>query len=104
MIHADSPVGVPGTARIAIDETFPRLTGIQIARAAMRGRVRHVEHGEVLSLSGTPATRVFLAVTATIEIVMVSEVGESVVRVVSSGEFTGEISILSGRRRSSARS
>ena len=89
--------GAPAAAITDVDQTFPRLTEEQVARIALRGRVRHVEHDDILSNSGSPAKHVFVARTASINIVMVGESSESVVREISSGEFTGEVSTLSGR-------
>jgi Thioredoxin reductase len=77
------------------EQTFPRLTDDQIARVSARGRVRHVEHGEVLIAAAKPTKLFFVALTATIEVVRADD-GETV-RIISPREFTGEMSMLSGR-------
>ena len=79
------------------EETFPKLATDQIARVAARGRIRHVERGEILIPSGKPTNLFFVPISATIEVVRTGESGESTVRVISAGEFTGELSLLSGR-------
>lgn len=81
----------------AVDETFPKLTDEQIARVSARGRIRHVDRGEVLIPSGQPTSLFFVVISATIEVVRVGESGESIVRAISPREFSGEVSILSGR-------
>ncbi len=81
----------------AAEQIFPRLTEEQIARVRVRGRVRRVEHGDVLIPSGKPTALFFVVITATIEVVRVGSNGETTVRVISPGQFTGEVSILSGR-------
>lgn len=91
------PVAAPSLPS-AVDETFPKLTEEQIARVAARGRIRHVERGEILIPSGQPTSLFFVVISATIEVVRVSESGETTVRVISPQEFSGEVSILSGRR------
>ncbi|MDP9178456.1 MAG: FAD-dependent oxidoreductase [Gemmatimonadota bacterium] len=91
------PVAAPSLPS-AVDETFPKLTEEQIARVAARGRVRHVERGEILIPSGQPTSLFFVVLSATIEVVRISESGETTVRVIAPHEFSGEVSILSGRR------
>src|SRR4026207_1412063 len=82
---------------VAPEETFPRLTDEQIERVARHGRVRHVEHGEVLIAAGKPTTLFFVIMSATIDVVRINDIGETTVRVIVPGEFTGEVSLLSGR-------
>jgi len=80
------------------EEIFPRLTQAQIARIASHGRVRQVEQGEVLFEAGDRSIPFFLVVNGQVEIVRLSGTTESVVAVHSSGHFTGEVSMLFGRR------
>lgn len=77
------------------EQTFPRLTEDQIARVSARGRVRAVKRGEVLIASAKPTSHFFIALTASIEVIRGHD-GE-LVRLIVPGEFTGEMSILSGR-------
>jgi thioredoxin reductase (NADPH) len=77
---------------------FPTLTPAQIARLAAHGHVRRVEPGEVLIAAGEKIAR-FLVVTAgRIEVVRQSAAGEELVTVQRPGQFSGEVSMLSGRR------
>jgi thioredoxin reductase (NADPH) len=80
-----------------VDHTFPKLTEEQIARVAARGRIRRVDRGEILIQPSKPTRLFFVPVTATIEILRGGAGPEMTVRGVFRGEFTGEISILSGR-------
>ncbi|HUQ98934.1 MAG TPA: FAD-dependent oxidoreductase [Gemmatimonadaceae bacterium] len=81
----------------APDQTFPHLTKEQIARVSARGRIRHVQHGEILIAAGKPTTLFFVVVSGTIEVIRVNDAGETAVRVIAPGEFTGEVSLLSAR-------
>ncbi|MEP6905971.1 MAG: cyclic nucleotide-binding domain-containing protein, partial [Gemmatimonadales bacterium] len=79
------------------DQTFPKLTPAQIARVAERGRLRQVEHGEVLWAAGKPIPLFFVVRSGTIEVVQIGEKAETTVTVMGPGEFTGEVSMLAGR-------
>jgi thioredoxin reductase (NADPH) len=92
-----TPPATPSFVPTAVEETFPKLTDEQISRVAARGRSRHVEHNEILVPAGEPTEVFFVAVSATIEVVQATPNGETTVRVIAPGEFTGEVSILSGR-------
>ena len=81
-----------------VEQTFPKLTPDQIARVAAHGRVRRVERGEVLVGVGMPAASFFVVISGTIEIIQPGVNGEATLRVINPGEFTGEVSMLSGRR------
>jgi thioredoxin reductase (NADPH) len=78
----------------APEHTFPLLTDEQIARVAVRGKRRQAESGEILIESGKPTTKFFVNISATIEVL---RDGGATVRIIRPGEFTGEVSILSGR-------
>lgn len=80
------------------DATTPVLTPAQIARLAAMGRERHVAAGEVLAEAGEPRVSLFVVTTGCIEIVRPSELGESAVLALGPGMFTGEETMLSGRR------
>ena len=80
------------------DQTFPKLTPEQIARVAVHGRVRRVESGEELVKVGALIPLFFIITSGSIEVVQPDENGETTVRVIGPGEFTGEVSMLSGRR------
>src|SRR5260370_20422721 len=80
------------------DEMFPTLTAAQVARIATHGRVRQVQPGEVLAEAGELTARFFVVIAGKIEIVRPSGATEEPVAVILPGMFTGEVSMLSGRR------
>ena len=83
---------------ISSERLFPTLTPDQIERAASHSRTRTVQHGEVLVEAGMPNTRVFIVRTGQLEIVRPSETGDQLVTLLGPGQFTGETSVLAGRR------
>jgi thioredoxin reductase (NADPH) len=88
----------PSRPGFDIDQTFPKLTPEQLARVAAHGRVRRVERGEVLVAVGAPIPTFFVVSRGSIEIRQPGDDGEMTLRVMGPGEFTGEVSMLSGRR------
>lgn len=90
MVNFDSPV----------DQLFPTLTPSQIARFAARGRPRRVRKGETLHDGGLQVEPFFVVTAGRIEIIRLSgdQDQEEVVVRQGEGQFTGEISLLSGRR------
>ena len=80
------------------EKIFPKLTSVQINRIAAHGRIRSVQSGEVLIEQGDTWVPFFVVVTGEIEIVRPFGVHETLVTIHSSGEFTGEVNMLSGRR------
>jgi thioredoxin reductase (NADPH) len=89
---------VPARPIQNIEQTFPKLTPEQIARIATHGRKRRVEKGEVLIEVGKTIPLFFVVVEGTIDVVQPAGRTETTVMVLSPGDFSGEISILSGRR------
>jgi thioredoxin reductase (NADPH) len=81
-----------------VDRTFPKLTPEQIERVAAHGRRRRVERGEVLATAGKPTPKFFVVSTGTIEALNLTSEGETTVVTILPGQFTGEVTILSGRR------
>jgi thioredoxin reductase (NADPH) len=98
MMTAASP-GVPPTPAVRVDPAFPLLTTAQIARIAALGRVRPVQRGEVLQEAGEQASRFFAVTAGRVEIIRSSGDAEEFVAILTAGQFTGEINLLSGRRR-----
>ena len=90
-VQRDTPVTAP-------EKSFPSLTPIQVARIAARGRRRLVREGEVLAEVGDPGLPFFVLVSGQIEIVRSSAADELLITVYGAGQFTGEASMLSGRR------
>ena len=80
------------------DRTFPLLTPAQIERVATHGRLRRVEAGEVLLAVGKKIPEFFVLKSGTIEIVQPTRHTDVLLGVLRPGQFTGEVSILSGRR------
>ncbi len=89
---------VPLTRASRVDQVFPTLTAAQIARLAVHGQVRHVQRGEVLMEAGEQPSRFFVVTAGHIEIVRPSGSTEALVAVLRPGQFTGEVTMLSGRR------
>ena len=81
-----------------VDQAFPRLTPEQIERIAVHGRMRRVERGEVLVAAGKPTPKFFVVSTGTIEALNLTSDGEATVTTILAGQFTGEVTMLSGRR------
>ena len=80
-----------------LEHVFPRLTPEQIARIAAHGRRRAVEPGEILLEPGD-SPRIFVITAGSVETVKVAGEVEEIIVVHGVGSFTGEMSILSGRR------
>jgi len=82
-----------------LDHIYPTLTAAQVARLAAHGRVRRVEAGEVLVQVGERTARLFIVATGRIDVVrMAAGADEEVVVSLGPGMFTGEVTMLSGRR------
>src|ERR1700746_3834618 len=80
------------------DQIFPTLTSVQIARVATHGRRRAVRGGEVLVEQGDRAIPFFVVITGELEAVRPICATETLITIVRTGQFTGEINTLSGRR------
>src|SRR5882762_565515 len=80
------------------DQTFPTLTPDQIARIAAHGHVRPTRTGEVLFEAGDPVLSFFVVTAGQIEIIRPSYRTETLVVAHGPGQFTGEVTMLSGRR------
>ena len=89
--------GLP-LVRAHAEQIFPKLTPAQIRRVAARGQLRAMEGGEVLYEQGDSGLPFFVVVSGEIEVVRPSGTVETLVTVHGSGQFTGEVGTLSGRR------
>jgi thioredoxin reductase (NADPH) len=89
--------GLPLTSS-RIEKIFPKLTPAQIDRIAAHGHIRSVQPGEVLIEQGDTSVSFFVVITGEVEIVRPFDAYETLVTVHGSGEFTGEVNMLSGRR------
>lgn len=79
------------------DLMFPRLDEAQIARLVPYGRRRSVAAGEVIFDQGEQQRRFFVLLTGRLEVFNPTRAGEVLITVQETGEFTGEVDILSGR-------
>jgi thioredoxin reductase (NADPH) len=96
MTETTSPV--TPTLASPVDQVFPTLTPAQIARLAAHGHVRQVQRGEVLAEAGEPLARFFVVTAGEVELIRPSGVTEALVAVLRPGQFTGEVTMLSGSR------
>jgi thioredoxin reductase (NADPH) len=81
-----------------MDALFPKLDDAQISRLDAFGRQLQPQAGEVFQDQGESNRGIFVVLSGSIELISVSSGGESVLRVLGRGEFTGEVNLLSGRR------
>ena len=79
-------------------QAFPVLTAAQIDRARPLGRLRKVERGEVLFEPNDSGVPFFVLLSGNMEIVQPSLEGERPIATHGPGEFTGEITMISGQR------
>ena len=93
----DAQLQAPMLSPEIADQLFPILTAAQIARLAAHGHVRRVEPGEVLLEAGAKIQKFFVVTRGRIEVVRKSPAGEELVTVARPGQFSGEVSMLSGR-------
>jgi thioredoxin reductase (NADPH) len=85
------------STREAADRLYPTLTPAQLARVAAHGRRRFVANGETLVHPGENAARVFVVVAGRIDVIHPSP-AKAVVVSFGPAMFTGEATMLSGRR------
>jgi thioredoxin reductase (NADPH) len=81
-----------------VEQVFPTLTPAQIRRIATHGRMRVLHPGEVLVEQGDSAVPFFVVISGELEVLRPSGADETLVTVHAPGQFTGEVSTLSGRR------
>jgi thioredoxin reductase (NADPH) len=79
-------------------QRFPELTPAQIDRIESVGERREIRAGEVLYDVGDQNTRFFVVLSGVVDIVRAVGDREEVVTAHHSGQFTGEINMLSARR------
>ena len=86
------------TGQSLTDRLFPTLTAAQIARIAALGRRRAVAPGEVLIAAGDRTIPFFLVATGELETLRQSGDLDTLIIRYGVGQFTGEGSLLTGRR------
>jgi len=79
-------------------QTFPILTNAQISRIRPGSKLRTVQPGEVLFQPGDTDVPFFVLLSGSMEIVQSGLNGENQVATHGPGEFTGEMSMISGQR------
>ena len=85
----------------ALDEStqmFPSLTSAQTERIRAVSKVRKIERGDVLFQPGDTAVPFFVLLSGTLEILQPDIRGEKIITTHYAGEFTGELSMISGQR------
>jgi thioredoxin reductase (NADPH) len=97
MTNNNTPKGLP-LIRAHVEQIFPKLTPAQIGRIAARGYMRVMQRGEVLYEQGDSAVPFFVVVSGELEVVRPLVAVETLITVHGSGQFTGEVGTLSGRR------
>jgi thioredoxin reductase (NADPH) len=93
-----TPIAAAPSRPASDDQTFPKLTPEQVERVTVHGRIRHVEVGEVLATAGKPTPKFFVVSTGSIDALTLTSDGEATVTTIQPGQFTGEVTMLSGRR------
>src|SRR5689334_12762496 len=82
----------------ASTQAFPTLTAAQIDRVRASARVRHVQPGDVLFEPNDIGVPFFVLLSGAMEIVQPTVDGERPIAAHTAGEFTGEITMISGQR------
>lgn len=96
---AEPATTIQTTLASPAERMFPMLTPAQVARIAAHGSVRPVRPGEVLVEAGDHVVPFFVVRSGRIEIVRPGcEDDETLVGAVEPAQFTGEVTMLSGRR------
>lgn len=85
----------PGTTP---SEMFPVLTSVQQARVLAHGKRRTVDEHEVVVELNELVTKVFVVVSGQLHALKVFNNQEQVVALCNPGMFTGELTVLTGRR------
>ncbi len=80
------------------EQMYPVLTPAQLERVAAHGRIRSIAAGELLVEAGQEGMPFFAVLSGSIEIVQSAGASEAPVVTHRAGQFTGEISLISGRR------
>jgi thioredoxin reductase (NADPH) len=80
------------------DRVFPTLTPAQIARIAPHGRQRAITSGEVLVEVGQQPVPFFVVLSGEIQVLRPSAGTEALIVTQRAGQFTGEGTMLTGRR------
>ena len=89
----------PPSALDARTQAFPLLTAAQIDRIRPSGHLRHVQRGEILFAPNDVGVPFFVLLSGGMEIVQPTPTsGERTVATHGPGQFTGEMTMISGQR------
>ena len=80
------------------EQVFPVLSEDQISRIALHSTLRPVDRSEMLIEAGQSNFPFYVVTAGRIEVFRPGQSGETIVATYRRGGFTGEVSILSGRR------
>src|SRR6267143_794244 len=89
--------GISPAPAARLDRLYPIVTPAQLARIAAHGRRRLVAQGEVVVHAGENVARIFVVLAGRIDVIRPSATEEVVISF-GPGMFTGEATMLSGRR------
>ena len=79
-------------------QMFPKLTDAQIARIAAHAVRRSIPAGQVVFNQGDTDLGIQVVLSGALEVVRPGIAGDDLITVHGPGQFTGEVSTLSGRR------
>src|SRR5579864_4254913 len=82
----------------APSQAFPVLTAAQISRVRRGSKLRKVKPGEILFRPDDTDVPFFVLLSGSMEIVQPDLAGERPIAAHGPGEFTGEITMISGQR------
>ena len=85
-------------SRETLPRAFPILTPEQIGRIRSLGRVRQVHTGDILFQPGDTTIPFFVLLSGAMEIIQPALEGERMIARHEPGEFTGEMTMISGHR------
>src|SRR5215469_6223691 len=85
-------------SRETLPRAFPILTEEQINRIRPLGRTRQVRSGDILFKPGDTAVPFYVLLSGRMEIVQPALDGERMIALHEPGEFTGEMTMISGQR------
>src|SRR5437763_10390249 len=91
----DALSSLPGSTP---SEMFPVLTSAQQARVLAHGQRRTVEQREIVVELNEHVTKFFVVVGGQLHVLQVANNQEHIVAICNPGMFTGELTVLSGRR------
>src|SRR5262245_34361591 len=89
---------MPDPSKQRPEQTFPVLTPEQIARIDKIGKRRRLRRGEILFDQGAEGVPFYVVLDGALEVVRPGQEKEDQIVVHRKGQFTGEISLLTGRR------